>query len=171
MGGHDGLKKHSVGKRLAGTARTSDLNKSSAPGTRTSNRLLAALPPSELQRLAPLLHQSPLKFGQVLHRKGELLQYVHFPGGGISSLVTPLADGSTVEMAMVGREGVVGASAPLDSGVAQETVLVQVGTDWCERMAARDFRREVERQGPLAEVVTRYRHAMLAFIMQSVAVR
>lgn len=51
----------------------------------------------------------------------------------------------------------------------QETALVQVGTDWCERMAVRDFRREVERQGPLAEVVTRYRHAMLAFIMQSVA--
>jgi CRP-like cAMP-binding protein len=131
--------------------------------------LLAVLPAGEIQRLYPLLHHTPLKFRQVLHRKGEQLQYVYFPGGGICSLVTPLDDGSTVEMAMVGREGLVGALAPPAAGIAQETALVHIGTDSCHRMALRDFRREMERRGPLSDLVTRYAQATFAFVMQSVA--
>lgn len=156
--------------RLAGALRASGPNKPSpATGTRTSNRLLAALPAADVQRLSALLHDTPLKYRQILHRKGELIQYVYFPGGGICSLVTPLDDGSTVELAMVGREGVVGALAPPAAGIAQETAVVQIGTDSCHRMAVRDFRREMERRGPLSELVTRYAQATFAVVMQSVA--
>ena len=84
----------------------------SSTGTRIFNRLLAGLPAPEFHRLSPLLHHTPLKYRQELYRKGEHVRHVYFPGGGICSLVAPLADGSTVELAMVGREGVVGATAP-----------------------------------------------------------
>lgn len=159
-----------MAKRPPGSARTGPPAQSPPPGTTTaSNRLLAALPPDDRHRIASVLRDTALTFHQFLHRKGEPLQHVYFPGGGVCSLVTPLADGSMVEMAMVGNEGLVGASAALNGDIAQETALVQVATDDCSRMTIGEFRREMDRRGPFHDVVARYGQATLAFIMQSVA--
>ena len=94
-----------MAKRPPGSARTSPKKRSSPPaGSSPFNRLLAALPPSEHERISSLARETSLKFHDVLHRKSEPVEYVYFPAGGICSLVTPLADGSMVEMAMVGSE-------------------------------------------------------------------
>jgi CRP-like cAMP-binding protein len=159
-----------MAKRPPGSARTSPQKRSSPPARRSPfNRLLAALPPSERERIASLSRDTSLKFHDFLHRKSEPVEYVYFPAGGICSLVTPLADGSMVEMAMVGSEGLVGASAAINGHIAQETALVQVGSEFALRMPIDDFRREMERPGPFPDLVTRYGQGMLAFIMQSVA--
>ena len=145
-----------MAKRPPGSARTGTPKRSSKPARPTPiNRLLAALPAADRQRISLLLRDAVLKFHDILHRKGERVEHVYFPEGGICSLVLPLADGSLVEMAMVGSEGVVGASAALNGDIAQETVLVQVGSDFSCRMAIGDFRREMDRRGPFHELVTR----------------
>ena len=136
---------------------------------RPANRLLAALPRTEWQRIAPLLRKTTLKSRDILHRKGEPILHVYFPAGGICSLVMPLDDGSIVEMAMVGCEGVVGTSAALNGNTAQETALVQVPADDCFRMTMIQFRHEMARRRAFEDLVTRYGQATLAFIMQSVA--
>src|SRR5690348_12928870 len=80
----------------------------------TANLLLAALPADEYARVIQSLERVPLKLKTLLHRAGEPVEHVYFPGGGFCSILTLLRDGSMVEVATVGREGVVGISAVLD---------------------------------------------------------
>ena len=79
-----------------------------------ANDLLAALPPDDYQRIAPALDVIPLKLKEFLHKPGEPIQHVYFPGGGFASVVTVLEDGSMVEVATIGREGLLGVSVVLN---------------------------------------------------------
>ena len=73
-----------------------------------SNRLLGALPNEVLWYLRPHLKPVSLTRGKVLCEADEPLRRVYFVESGAVSLVTVFEDGSTAEMATVGREGVVG---------------------------------------------------------------
>src|SRR5437764_649192 len=81
------------------------------PPTANRNRLLAALPAADYQRILPMLEVVPLKLKNFLYKPDEPIQYVYFPGGGFCSLVTVLRDGGMVEVATIGREGMVGTYA------------------------------------------------------------
>ena len=83
----------------------------SPPPAGNPNRLLAALPAADYARILPSLTVVPLKLKDVLHKPGEPIRDVYFPGGGFCSILTVLEDGSMVEIATVGREGVVAVSA------------------------------------------------------------
>jgi hypothetical protein len=69
------------------------------------NRLLLALPSSDLQQLTLELQQIRCERGQVLMDADSPLDHVFFPDNGVLSLVAVYADGSIIEMATVGREG------------------------------------------------------------------
>ena len=84
------------------------------PPTGNPNRLLAALPAADYARILPSLTVVPLKLKDTLHKPGEPIRDVYFPGGGFCSMLTVLEDGKMVEIATVGREGMVGVSAILD---------------------------------------------------------
>src|SRR5687768_7417923 len=84
------------------------------PPAVAQNLLLAALPPDDYQRIGPSLEVIPLILKDVLQKPGEPIQHVYFPGGGFCSILTVLEDGSMVEVATVGREGMLGVSAILD---------------------------------------------------------
>src|ERR671919_1871187 len=75
---------------------------------RPKNRLLAALPDEALSSLRPHLRTAHLLRGSVLCETDERLRGVYFLEAGAVSLVTVFEDGSTAEMATVGREGVLG---------------------------------------------------------------
>src|SRR5579862_9490638 len=81
---------------------------------RPKNRLLAALPAEDFRRLLPYLRTVPIRVRQVLHKNGEPLQAVYFPNGGVVSITTVLMDGTAVEAATVGDEGMLGVEAFLD---------------------------------------------------------
>ena len=134
-----------------------------------SNRLLAALPADDYTRIARTLEIVPLKLKDFLHKPGEPIRYVYFPGGGFCSLVTVLEDGGMVEVATIGREGMVGASAVLDGNPPASAAMVQGETDTCYRMSADAFRREMDRRGTFYELLTQYAQALVGFIMQSTA--
>jgi len=91
------------------------------------NVLLSLLSPSDLKLLTP--HLRPAHFDQhhVLFEADEPIHHVYFPTGAVVSLVVTLSSGETIEAAMVGVDGVVGASAALDGKLSLSVGIVQLG--------------------------------------------
>jgi len=133
------------------------------------NRLLAALPADEYARIAQSLETVQPKLKSVVHQVGDPIEHVYFPGGGFFSMLTVLKDGGMVEVATIGREGMVGITAILDGNPLSSTSMVQGETDTCYRMKADVFRREMNRRGVFYDLVTHYAQALVGFIMQSTA--
>jgi CRP-like cAMP-binding protein len=139
------------------------------PQADVRNLLLGALPEVDRDRLLPSLDIVPLILKDLLHKPGEHVQYVYFPGGGFCSVVTVLEDGKMVEVATIGREGMVGVTATLDDNPVSSATIVQGETDTCYRMPAEAFRREMDRRGSFYELLSRYSQAFVGGIMQSTA--
>ena len=133
------------------------------------NLLLASLPKADRDRIVPTLDIVPLKLREFLHQPADRIDYVYFPCGGFCSVVAVLEDGSMVEVATIGREGVVGVTAVLDGPPIASAAMVQGASEKCYRMAASAFRREMDRRGAFYVVLTRYSHALVGFVMQSAA--
>jgi CRP-like cAMP-binding protein len=82
----------------------------------TTNLLLEALPDTERRALDPHLKPVELHQHEVLFEIRDTIHDLYFPLDAVVSLVVPLSTGETVETAMVGRDGVVGAAAALNAG-------------------------------------------------------
>ena len=160
-------RRHSV--RLHSTNRPPPSMLNRPPPAEVQNLLLAALPRVDRDRLVPTLEIVSLKLKDLLHKPGEPIQYLYFPGGGFCSMVTVLEDGGMVEVATVGREGMLGATAVLDGNSPTAASMVQGETDVCYRMTVNAFRREMDRRGAFYELLSRYTQALVGFIMQSTA--
>jgi len=133
------------------------------------NRLLAALPSADYERLLPTLQITPLTLKEVLHKPGEPVERVYFPGGGFCSILTVLENGDMVEVATIGREGMIGLAAMLSGDLSSSLTMVQGESDTCYTMTASAFRDEMDRRGAFYELLTNYAQALLGFIMQSTA--
>ena len=135
----------------------------------TQNQLLASLPFEDYQRVSSDLTWRPLKVRQVLHKHGEPVSEVFFPGRSVCSITNTMEDGSVVEVATVGREGLIGISAVFGAPVATGEAFVQVADEPAAVMGVDAFRREMERRGAFYDRVTRYSQAFVSMLMQSVA--
>jgi CRP-like cAMP-binding protein len=91
------------------------------------NVLLSLLSSSDLKRLEP--HLKPMRFEQrhALFEADQQIRHVYFPTSAVVSLVTALSTGESIEVAMVGRDGVVGASAALDGKMSLSRGIIQLG--------------------------------------------
>lgn len=161
-----------MAKRRANKSRPiqhSNRSGSRFPPTAIRNLLLSSLPLEEQERILTLLEVTPLNVKDLLHKPGELIEHVYFPGGGFCSIVTVLEDGEMVEVATVGREGMVGVTAEAGWLPLSSAAMVQASTDICYRMTSVAFRREMERRGAFHDVVTRYTQALMGVIMQATA--
>ena len=98
--------------------------------TRTSlpvkNELLAALPRGAYLRLLPHLESVSLPLGASLYNSGESIEHVYFPEDALISLVTHMRDGATVEVGLIGRDGMVGIPVLLGDDIAFEAAVVQI---------------------------------------------
>src|SRR4029078_11810997 len=139
------------------------------PPTGTPNRLLAALPTGDYARILPSLTVVPLKLKTILHKPGDAIRDVYFPGGGFLAMLTVLEDGGMVEIATIVREGMVGVSAVLDGTPVTSAAMVQGETDTCYRMKVEAIRREVARRGAFHELMAQYAQALFGFVAQSTA--
>lgn len=124
------------------------------PNAPIENRFLAALPPDELERILPKLEEVKLKFGEKMYERGEMIDYVYFPTGCIFSLLAVGPDDLTLEMGIVGREGMVGFPVFMDDGISVFRVIVQ-GSGKAMRMTAADFAFECERDETLRHMMLR----------------
>src|SRR5215813_2531927 len=114
------------------------INERDGPGSdRTSAKLvipahnmaLGALPPAELSRVIAPASAVRVDAGDVIYENGNEIDHIYFPIDAIVSAVSILEDGSTVEISMTGREGIVGLSALIGGGRAMHWTRVSVGGD------------------------------------------
>jgi CRP-like cAMP-binding protein len=138
-------------------------------GTPVVNRLLNALPADEFERLAATLSARPTAVRDVLQRDGKPVETVFFPNGCVASATTVMADGSMVEVATVGPEGVVNISALVHDGLAAGETIVQVATGGIFAMPIAAFRTEIQRNGHFHERLKRYAQAFLFQGMRATA--
>src|SRR5688500_935280 len=132
------------------------------------NRLLAALPRDEYRRLIPNLELVPLVFGEVIYKAGDLIRHVYFPTGGVLSLLAAAEEGSTLEVGIVGREGMAGLPVFMGVKTSRDCAVVQ-GAGAAMRMKAPAFRRECTNGNSLAGLLRRYTHSRLTQVSQGAA--
>jgi CRP-like cAMP-binding protein len=143
-----------------------------AAGERPRNQILRALPAEDFARLLPDLTTIPTRAKQVFHKRGEPLEYVYFPNGGVASITAVLEDGTLVETATVGDEGMIGIEAFFGAAAmapGDAMMQVPVPDTSAERLTVAGFRREVARQGKLSDIIGRYAQTSIAQLMQSIA--
>ena len=90
------------------------------------NRLLAALPRPEYERLLPDIEPVSLAQKQSLTEPDEPITHVYFPRGAVASILAYMADGAAVEGATVGREGLIGLPMLMGDGIGTEVAICQV---------------------------------------------
>src|ERR1700744_5848845 len=90
------------------------------------NLLLRQLSQADLSRLQPHLKARHFKQHAVLFEAERPIKQVYFPTGAVVSLVVSLKTGEMVEAAMVGVDGVVGASAALDGRISLSRGIIQL---------------------------------------------
>jgi CRP-like cAMP-binding protein len=130
------------------------------------NLLLAALPAADFIRVRPLLDAVSPRIKTVLQKPGEPVHHVYFPCEGFLSVLMVMTDGETVEVATIGREGTTGTTAAPDGRYALSLTIVQADMQTCYCMRAAAYRREMARQGPFYDVITRYGQGMTSALMQ-----
>lgn len=133
------------------------------------NRLLASLPAEDLKRILPHLETVSMTVKEVVHKRGELMRYVFFPNGGMFSITSMMIDGTAIEVATVGAEGMLGSAAFFGGNTMPGETMLQVLDSTAERMDLASFATEIERRGALFDAVGRYAQGMLALVMQSTA--
>lgn len=131
------------------------------------NQLLAALPETEWRRWMPELEQVEMPLGRVLYESGNALSHVYFPTSSIVSLLYVMENGSSAEIAVVGREGIVGVSLFMGGDSTTSRAVVQsAGAGF--RMTARAIKDEFER-GPVLHLLLRYTQALITQTAQTAA--
>src|SRR5450759_1635645 len=133
-----------------------------------ANLVLAALPHEEYQRLLTSLEPVELSYGQVLYEPAERIRPVYFPTDCLVSLLTTVDKSRTLEVGMVGNEGMVGMPMALGIGVSAVRALVQ-GSGTAMRMTAARFRAEFKKNMPLQRALFRYTHLLLVQVSQTAA--
>ena len=134
--------------------------------SRIANRLLAALPSDEYERMLPQLEQFPLKYGDNIYATGSLIKHVYFPGSGIISLLSAVDERSLLEIGIVGKEGMVGLGLYLGVKRSANRAIVQ-GSGDAVRLKSAAFNIECGLGGALPAILRRFAYSLMSQISQS----
>ncbi len=132
------------------------------------NRLLEALPASELRRMLAGCEKVELAFADVIYTPRERLKHVYFPTQSFISLVMPADDSALLEVGLVGNEGMFGTPLALGVDVSPMRAVVQ-GAGSALRMDAAYFCRELERSQALQGGINRYIFVQVNQLAQTAA--
>jgi CRP-like cAMP-binding protein len=134
------------------------------------NQLLAALPPEEYARLTAHLEPVDLKLGAVLYEPGTVMRHVYFPTNAIVSLLYVMEDGSSAEIAVVGRDGIVGVSLFMGGETTPSRAVVQsAGRAYrlSGQVLKKAFHHTDTSRGSLHGLLLRYTQALLTQMAQT----
>ena len=135
----------------------------------TTNRLLSELPTEEFQWLRPSLQYVSLAKGEVLYRAGESIRYAYFLNeDALVSVIFTMESGSSIEVCVVGSEGLVSIQAFLRPEVYPGRIVVQIAGS-AMRIRADRLRAAFDRGGRLQDLLLRYTQAIVTQISQSAA--
>ncbi|MFY9327665.1 MAG: Crp/Fnr family transcriptional regulator [Georgfuchsia sp.] len=137
-----------------------------SPHNPKQNKLLAALPSADLERLSPHLELTPMPLGEALYESGGHLQHVYFPTTAIVSLLYVMADGASAEIAVVGNEGIIGISLFMGGETTPNRAVVQ-SMGYGYRLKAQLLKQEFNRNGPVLHLLLRYTQALITQMAQT----
>ena len=132
------------------------------------NRLLEALPKSDLRRMLAECETVELAFADVLYAPGERLSNVYFPTNSFISLIMPVDNSASLEVGLVGDEGMFGIPIALGVDVSPVRAVVQ-GAGSALRMGAGPFARELASSPALQREIDRYTFVHLSQLAQTAA--
>src|SRR5215211_6469767 len=131
----------------------------------TYNRLLAALPREEYERILPHLGHVSFKLGEVVYESGGEMGHIYFPTTAIVSLLYLMENGASAEMGMAGNEGLVGVALFMGGNTMPNRAVIQSAGD-AVRLKAQVLRDEFARGGAFQRLLLRYTQALLTQMSQ-----
>ena len=138
-------------------------------GTPLRNRLLAALPTAEYKRIATHLRLQSTVTGDTLQPHGRPISDVYFPNDGVFSITNRMRSGALVEVATVGREGMLGVGVFLGDRSGNGPTFQQVASGVVAALPVSFFMRETAIKGTFRELMALYAQATLLQTMQCTA--
>ncbi|MEI8267211.1 MAG: Crp/Fnr family transcriptional regulator [Betaproteobacteria bacterium] len=128
--------------------------------------MLAALPATDWARWLPQLEAVELPLGRVLYESGTMLSHVYFPTTAIVSLLYVLEDGASAEIAVVGKEGLVGVSLFMGGDSTPSRAVVQSAGQGL-RMRSAVLKEEFNRSSAVLHLLLRYTQALITQVAQT----
>ncbi|HEY0079601.1 MAG TPA: Crp/Fnr family transcriptional regulator [Pyrinomonadaceae bacterium] len=132
----------------------------------TKNHLLASLPREDYERILPHLGRVSFTLGEVVYESGGQMDHIYFPTTVIISLLYTMENGSSAEMGMAGKEGVVGVALFMGGNTMPNRAVVQSAGS-AVRMKAQVLRDEFARGGAFQRLLLRYTQALLTQMSQT----
>ncbi len=130
------------------------------------NHLLNALPLSDFERIKPKLETVTLNMGDVLYESGDQMRHAYFPTTAIISLLYVLEDGSSVEIAVVGNEGMLGIALFMGGHTTPSRAIVR-GKGQALRLKADNLLEEFQLGGQTQSLLLRYTQALITQMTQT----
>jgi len=135
--------------------------------TPKQNRLLAVLPAEVYERLAPHLELVALPRGLVLHEPGSAQEYAYFPTSSIVSVLNPMEDGASPEVAVIGNDGLVGTALLMGGAATTNSRAVVQSAGHGFRIRARILQAAAENDVALRHLMLRYVQSLITQVSQS----
>jgi CRP-like cAMP-binding protein len=126
---------------------------------RSENLILASLPEQEYKRILPDLKHISLELGEVLYEANETIKYVYFPSRSVASFIWETKDGLTIEVGMVGSEGMTGIALISGIKALPYRTIVQ-GANKAMKMNATALMSEFNKRGALHDLLLQYMHGL-----------
>jgi CRP-like cAMP-binding protein len=133
-----------------------------------ANRLIDDLPHTSRKRLLASCDNVDLGFGELLCARGDRIRHVYFPEDGFISELLPVDGRLSLEMGLVGNEGMLGVGAALSVNTTSLDALVQ-GAGRSLRIGVPKFRRELDASPALRRMTHRYIYVLMAQLSQAAA--
>lgn len=107
-----------------------------------------------------------MPLGKVLYESGNKMSHVYFPINAIVSLLYVMEDGASAEIAVVGKEGLVGIALFMGGETTPSRAVVQ-SAGKAYRLGASDIKKEFDRSGPVLHLLLRYTQALITQMSQT----
>ena len=131
------------------------------------NQLLSLLADADRERIIDRCERLSLKIEHVLYEPAQPMTHVYFPLSGMVSMVLGSEEGGTIEVGVVGNEGLLGTAVALGAARSHVKALIQVEGEFL-RMGVPEFRLELQANGVFSQFVQRFGQALTVQISQSV---
>jgi len=130
------------------------------------NYLLAALPSDERERIAPHLSPVSMQLGQVVYESGDHLSHVYLPTTAIISMLYVMENGASAEIAVVGRDGLLGVALFMGGETMPNRAIVQ-SAGQALRLSGEIVKQEFARGGAIQRLFLRYTQALITQMAQT----
>ena len=130
------------------------------------NHLLATLPTADFERVFPHLELVTLESGQVMAESGQKISHAYFPTTAIISMMYTMENGDSAEIAVVGRNGVVGISLFLGGGKTSSSTVVQ-NAGLAYRLSTSHLSAEFDMHAAMMRTLLGYTQALVAQMTQT----